>query len=110
MVTLSTLGQNNLVRSQISTLQSGIQDLQTQVATGEKTQRYGDLGSQATLSISLRNQASLLDNFKQSISNLSIRTGLIDQSLSTIHDTALAVQNLAVASPSFSAQRVNIVA
>jgi flagellar hook-associated protein 3 FlgL len=110
MVTLSTLGQNNLVRSQISTLQSGIQDLQTQIATGEKTQRYGDLGSQATLSISLRNQANLLDTFKQNINNLSIRTSLIDQSLVTIHDTALAVQNQAFATPSFTAQRINIVA
>src|SRR6267154_3247794 len=110
MVTLSTLCQNNLVRSQINTLQSGIQDLQTQIATGEKTQRYGDLGSQATLSISLRNQANLLDNFKKNINNLSIRTGMIDQSLVTIHDTALAVQNQALASPSFSAQRINIVA
>jgi flagellar hook-associated protein 3 FlgL len=110
MVTLSTLGQNNLVRSQISTLQSGIQDLQTQIATGEKTQRYGDLGAQATLSISLRNQANLIDNFKKNINNLSIRTSLIDQSLVTIHDTALAVQNQAFATPSFTAQRINIVA
>ncbi len=110
MVTLSTLGQNNLVRSELAMLQGGIQDLQTQVATGEKTQRYGDLGAQATLSISLRNQANLLDNYKKNISNLSIRTGLIDQSLVTIHDTALAVQNQAFATPSFTAQRINIVA
>jgi flagellar hook-associated protein 3 FlgL len=110
MVTLSTLGQNNLVRSEFVTLQAGIQNLQTQVATGEKTQRYGDLGAQATLSISLRNQANQLDNFKKNIGNLSVRTGMIDQSLSIIHDTALAVQNQAFASPSFSAQRINIVA
>src|SRR5260221_698274 len=50
MVTLSTLGQNNLVRSELAMLQGGIQDLQTQVATGEKTQRYGDLGAQAAVS------------------------------------------------------------
>src|SRR5438270_1247800 len=100
MVTLSTLGQNNLVRSQFMTLQAGIQDLQTQVATGEKTQRYGDLGAQATLSISLRNQSSLLDNFKKNIANISLRTGMIDQSLATIHDTAVAVQNQALQSPS----------
>jgi len=110
MTTLSTLGQSDLLRSQFKTLQGGIQQLQTQVATGEKTQRYGDLGAQATLDISLRNQATLIDNFKNSISNLSIRTNLMDQSLSTIHDTALAVQNQAFATPSFSAQRINIVA
>jgi len=110
MTTLSTLGQNDLLRSQFKTLQGGIQQLQTQVATGEKTQRYGDLGAQATLSISLRNQANLLDNFQKNINNLSIRTGLIDQSLVIVHDTALAVQNQAFATPSFTAQRLNIVA
>src|SRR5450432_145939 len=110
MVTISTLGQSNLVRSQLMTLQSGIQNLQTQIGTGEKTQRYGDLGAQATLSISLRNQTTLLDNFKKNINNLSIRTSMIDTSLSAINDTAVAVQNQAFASPSFSEQRINIVA
>jgi flagellar hook-associated protein 3 FlgL len=110
MTTLSTLGQNDLLRSEFSTLQGGIQQLQTQVATGEKTQRYGDLGAQAPLDISLRNQATLIDNFKKSISEISVRTSLIDKSLVIIHDTALAVQNQAFASPSFPAQRQNVVA
>src|SRR5260221_7386851 len=110
MTTLSTLGQNDLLRSEFSTLQGSIQELQTQVATGEKTQRYGDLGAQAPLDISLRNQATLIDNFKKSISEISVRTSLIDKSLVIIHDTALAVQNQAFASPSFPAQRQNIVA
>ncbi len=109
MTTLSTLGQSNLLRSEFSTLQSGIQQLQNQIGTGNKTQVYGDLGTQATLDINLRNQATLVDNFKKNISELSIRTSLMDKNLVTIHDTALAVQNLAFSSPSFSAQRTNIV-
>jgi flagellar hook-associated protein 3 FlgL len=109
MVTLSTLGQNNLLRNEFSTLQGSIQDLQTQVATGEKTQRYGDLGAQTTLDISLRNQATVLDNYKKNISEVSIRTSLIDKSLVIIHDAALAVQNQGFASPSFTAQRQNLV-
>jgi len=109
MTTLSTLGQSNLLRSEFSTLQSGIQQLQNQIGTGNKTQVYGDLGTQATLDINLRNQAMLVDNFKKNISELSIRTSLMDKNLVTIHDTALAVQNLAFSSPSFSAQRTNIV-
>ena len=110
MTILSTLGQNDLLRSEFTTLQGGIQQLQTQVATGEKTQRYGDLGAEAPLDISLRNQATMIDNFKTNISDLSVRTSLIDKNLVIIHDTALAVQNMAFASPSFSAQRENIVA
>jgi flagellar hook-associated protein 3 FlgL len=109
MTTLSTLGQNDLLRSQFSTLQSGIQELQTQVATGEKAQRYGNLGAQAPLDISLRNQATSIDNFNKNISDLSVRTSLIDKNLLIIHDTALAVQNQAFQSPSFPALRQNIV-
>jgi flagellar hook-associated protein 3 FlgL len=109
MTTLSTLGQNDLLRSEFSTLQGSIQELQTQVATGEKTQRYGDLGAQAPLDISLRNQATVIDNYKKNISDLSVRTSLIDKNLVIIHDTALAVQNQAFSSPSFTAQRQNIV-
>jgi len=109
MTILSTLGQNDLLRSEFTTLQGSIQQLQTQVATGEKTQRYGDLGAEAPLDISLRNQATMIDNFKTNISDLSVRTSLIDKNLVIIHDTALAVQNMAFASPSFSAQRENIV-
>ena len=110
MVTLSTLGQNNLLRSEFTTLQGNIQDLQTQVATGEKSQRYGDLGAQATLDISLRNQATLIDNFKKSISDLTVRTSLVDKTLGIINDTALGVQNLAFSTPTFPAQRQNLVA
>jgi flagellar hook-associated protein 3 FlgL len=109
MTTLSTLGQNDLLRSEFSTLQGSIQQLQTQVATGEKTQRYGDLGAEAPLDISLRNQATMIDNFKTNIGDLAVRTSLIDKNLVIIHDTALSVQNLAFSSPSFSAQRENIV-
>src|SRR4030081_3752120 len=109
MTTLSTLGQNDLLRSEFLTLQGSIQNLQTQVATGEKTQRYGDLGSQATLDISLRNQATRNENYKKNISALSIRTNLMDTSLSIIHDAALAVQNQGFSTPSFTAQRQNIV-
>src|SRR5258708_767542 len=55
VTTLSTLGESDLLRSQFTGLQSNIQQLQTQLATGEKTQAYGDLGAQVPLDISLRN-------------------------------------------------------
>jgi len=47
MTTLSTLGQSDLLCSEFWTLQSNLQQLRTQVATGEKTERYGDLGARA---------------------------------------------------------------
>src|SRR5258708_6810490 len=89
MTTLSTLGENNLLRSQFGSLQGDIQRLQTQLSTSEKAQVYGDLGSQASLDISLRNQATVVDDYKKNIGPLTIRTNLIDKSLVIINDSAL---------------------
>ncbi len=110
MTTLSTLGQNDFLRYEFASLQDHIQQLQTQVGTGERAQRYGDLGAEAPVDIGLRNQATILDNYKTSINQLTLRTSMIDKSLVIINDTATAVQNQAFQSPSFPAQRQNLVA
>jgi flagellin-like hook-associated protein FlgL len=109
MTVLSTLGQNELLVRQFSSLQGQIQTIQTQVATNQKTQVYGDLGSQTSLDISLHNQATQIDDYTKSINQLQVRAGIIDTSLSIIHDTTVSVQNLAFNSPQVSANRVNLV-
>jgi flagellar hook-associated protein 3 FlgL len=109
MTTLSTLGQNQLLVRQFGTLQGQIQEIQTQVATNQKTQRYGDLGSQISLDINLHNQATQIDNYTKTISQLQVRAGLVDASLSIIHDSAVNVQNLSFNSPQVGANRVNLV-
>ena len=109
VLTLSTLGQSNYIRGQFVTLEGEIQKLENQVGTGENTQVFGDLGNQASLDISLRQQADMLDNFKQNISQIQVRTSMLDQTLSIIHDTALSVQNEAFQQPSFPPQRQNLV-
>jgi flagellar hook-associated protein 3 FlgL len=110
MTTLSTVGQNQLLIRQFSSLQGQIQQIQTQVATNQKTQRYGDLGSQASLDINLHNQATQIDDYTKTITQLQGRTGLVDSSLSIINDTAVNVQNLSFATPQVSAGRMNLVA
>lgn len=107
--TLSTLGQNDLLRSEFVGLEGQIQTLQNQVATGEKAQVFGDLGSQSALDISLRQQADTIDDYKKSIGQLQVRTGLMDTALGIIHDSALAVQNEAFQTPSFPTQRQDLV-
>lgn len=109
VTTLSTLGQNNLLRSEFTTLQGEIQKVQTQVATGMKAQVFGDLGAQATLDISLHQQADMLDNFTKTISQLQVRTQLVDSSLGIINTAALNVQNLAFQTPSQPTQRQEVV-
>jgi flagellar hook-associated protein 3 FlgL len=109
MTTLSTLGQNQLLIREFSNLQGQIQQIQTQVATNQKTQVYGDLGSQTSLDINLHNQATQVNDYTNTISQLQVRTGLVDSSLSIIHDAASTVQNLSFASPQVSANRINLV-
>ncbi|HZS81981.1 MAG TPA: flagellin [Stellaceae bacterium] len=108
VATLSTLGQNDLLRSEFTALQGQIQQVQNQVATGDKAQVFGDLGAQASLDINLRQQADVIDDFNNTISQLQVRTKLIESSLNIIHDSALNVQNLAFVSNQPS-QRIEVV-
>jgi flagellar hook-associated protein 3 FlgL len=109
MTTLSTLGESTYLISQFTSLQGDIQNLQTQVSTGDNTQVYGDLGAQAPLDISLHQQANSINDLQNSISQLTVRSGLVDTSLGIINSAALAVQNEAFATPSFPTQRVDLV-
>jgi flagellar hook-associated protein 3 FlgL len=107
--TLSTLGQSNLIRSEFGNLQTDIQKLQSQIASGQKSDRLGDLGSQAPLDISLRNNTNVIDNFNSNIESLNIRTNVVDKSLNNIHDLAQTLQNLAFQSPTTDEARANLV-
>ena len=107
--TLSTLGESNYLISQFTSLQGDIQNLQTQVSTGSNTQVYGGLGAQASLDISLRQQADSLNDLQNTISQLTVRTGLVDSSLGIINSAALGVQNEAFQTPSFPTQRTDLV-
>jgi hypothetical protein len=85
VTTLSTLGQNDVLRAEFTNLQGQIQQLQTQIATTAKAQVYGDLGAQASLDISLRQQADVINDLKDSVSQVKVRTGLVDTNLGAAH-------------------------
>ena len=106
---LSTLGQNQLLISEFTSLQSQLQQVQTEVATGSVAQDYGGLGAQASLDINLHQQASDLNTYNQTISILQGQTGLVDSSLGIINSTALNVQDLAFQTPATASSRQNLV-
>jgi flagellar hook-associated protein 3 FlgL len=107
--TLSTLGESNYLISQFTSLQGSIQNLQTEVSTGDNTQVYSGLGAQASLDISLRQQADTINDLQNTVSQLTVRTSLVDKSLLIVNDAALAVQNEAFQTPSFPTQRADLV-
>jgi flagellar hook-associated protein 3 FlgL len=106
---LSTLGRNTILRNDISQLQSSIGQMQHQIATGKKADRYGDLGATATLDISLRNQGEQINSFKQTISVLQVRTDMIDKTLLGIRDIALALRNQAVGVQPVNSSRQDLI-
>jgi flagellar hook-associated protein 3 FlgL len=108
MTTTSTLGQNNLIRTEVQSIQKQINRLQQQTTSGYKANVYGDLGAQASLDINLRNQGARIDSFKTNISFLKIRAQVVDQNLSTIRDTAQSLHDLTLSAGTFDAGRQNI--
>jgi flagellar hook-associated protein 3 FlgL len=96
MSTVGTLAQSLLVRSNISSIQDQLNTLQQQVSSGLKTDNYGGLGAQATLDINLRNQVDRLDTYSTDITALQTRTGIVDQTLTAINDSAVNVRNVVI--------------
>jgi flagellin-like hook-associated protein FlgL len=110
MATISTLGQNRLVATQLSRLQGQIDDLEQQVASGRKTDRYGDLGALAPLDISLRNKGQQIETFKTVIATLKGRTDVIDDVLGAVRQTVLDVRDQTVSANLSDTQRQNVIA
>src|SRR5690242_2168865 len=96
MTTISSLAQSNLIRAEVGVLQGKIDTLQQQVTSGQKADKYGDLGAQASLDINLRNKAERTDALKSSLAFLKIRTAVMDQSFNAAHDDALAIRDSAM--------------
>lgn len=108
MTTLSTLGQNQLIRAEMSKVQLDINKLQQQISSGKKTDQYGDLGALAPLDISLRNKGEQLTNFKENIQTLKARTDIIDNTLTGIRSEVLDMRNIALANKMFDTGRADI--
>jgi flagellin-like hook-associated protein FlgL len=109
MPTLSTIGQSTLIRNETAKVQLQINTLQQQVTSGFKTDRYGDLGSLASLDISLRNRGAQIETFKVNIQTVNARTEIIDNTLGSLRETVLEVRNLALANKNFDTGRVDLI-
>jgi flagellar hook-associated protein 3 FlgL len=96
MGTVSSVAQSNLIRSEVNLVQTQLNDLQRQVSSGLKADRYGDLGSVASLELSLRNESQRVDALNTSLSYLKTRTAGIDQSLNSVHDAGQKLRDLTI--------------
>jgi flagellin-like hook-associated protein FlgL len=108
MTTLSTLGQNRLIRTEMSRLQLDINRIQQQITSGKKTDQYGDLGALAPLDISLRNKGEQLTNFKTNIQTLKARTDIVDNTLGNVRAEVLDMRNIALTNHMFDTGRADV--
>src|SRR4051794_31970629 len=109
MTTLSTLGQNQVIRQETAKVQLDINRLQQQVTSGNRTDRYGDFGSLASLDISLRNRGAQIETFKVNIQTIKARTSIVDNTLGALRGSVLNVRNLALANKQFDTSRQDII-
>jgi len=85
---VSTLTQNEFLRSRILELQQRLIDTQAQVSSGKKSQVYSGLGFEAPTSVNLNNAKATTDTYLKSISTTTMRTNTIAQVLDRITDIA----------------------
>jgi flagellar hook-associated protein 3 FlgL len=85
---ISTLTQNEFLRSRILDLQNQLVDTQAQVASGKKAQVYSGLGFDAPTSVNLNNTMATTDAYLKTIDTTTMRTGTITQVLDRITDIA----------------------
>ncbi len=85
---VSTLTQNEYLRSRILELQNRLIETQAQVSSGKKSQTYSGLGFDAPTSVNLNNAKATAETYLKTISTTKMRTATIAQVLDRITSIA----------------------
>ncbi|MET0438430.1 MAG: hypothetical protein ABW043_13145 [Devosia sp.] len=70
--------------SAISTMQSQLGKLQTQLGSGEKAQTLAEMGFDRTVSLATRNRLTKLDSFAANIDTVNLRLNFLDQGFTSL--------------------------
>lgn len=82
-MSITTVGLANAVK-QLTTMRGQLDDLQRQLSTGEKAKTYAGLGTNRTVSVSLRAEVTDLESYTSTIEQMSLRVKLLDSSLTRL--------------------------
>ncbi len=85
MITSSLPLASGITRELVD-LRARTEDLQRQLATGKKAETYGGLGSDRTLSLSLRSRTSAIEGYVSTINQASIRIESVTLHLSRLRE------------------------
>lgn len=72
--------------SLLSTMREQLEDMQRQLATGQKAATYGTLGAGRTQSITFRSKISEINGYLQNTDVLNMRISLLDKAMSRLED------------------------
>lgn len=84
--------------SAISTMQSQLGKLQTQLGSGQKAETLSEMGFDRTVSLASRNRLTKLDSFAANINTVNLRLNFLDQAFSSL--SKLKSETRTSASPS----------
>lgn len=92
MQVTSTLAQALNRRSDISSMQSQMADLNRQLTTGLKSDSYAGLGTDRNLVLSLKGQVSAYDSYAKTIATTQLRIKTMSDTLTRVNDIARGMQ------------------
>jgi flagellar hook-associated protein 3 FlgL len=97
-MTMSISGVNTttaIMVKQLTSLRSQLDDLQRQIATGQKVDTYAGISSQAQLIVGLNSQLSSISNFQSSNNIVSARLAIAQTTLTQFDSVTTTVRNSA---------------
>src|SRR5436190_1674224 len=98
-MTVSGVGtKTSILASRILDLQSQFDSLQTQLATGKKSNTYAGMGVNRGFAVALRAQVSSIDAFADTMTNVTTRINVANAALTRIVAIGTTVQGAAVTS------------
>lgn len=85
---VATLSQNLLLQSNVRNMQTQLDKLQLQIASGKKTDVYSGLGSTSRMTLDFHRQKEQVQNYRDTIASTQARIGVVDKALTRVTEIA----------------------
>jgi flagellar hook-associated protein 3 FlgL len=90
---VSIQGTNYFQNNTVAALNLQLQQVTQEISSGEKANTFGQLGTQADLSLALHAQDDLINGYQGAISDVQVRTDSMDSSMTNINSTVQSIMS-----------------
>jgi flagellin-like hook-associated protein FlgL len=101
MAIMGITSSATVIMQSLADMRAKLDDLQRQLATGEKSDSYAGLGPQRALTVGLQAQLDAAEGFDNTITMIATRMDLAQNSLTAIYDSAQSVKH-SIIQPNFT--------